>query len=110
MSRRRTISTFPVDRRDERSYDHHMFSPDQLRAARALLNWSQDDLAKEANVAVMMIKNFERSLSDPRISSMNKLKATLERAGVGFIDETDERGAGVCWADPRRSDHSSNSE
>ncbi|MGH1417297.1 MAG: helix-turn-helix domain-containing protein [Hyphomicrobiaceae bacterium] len=103
MPERRIISTFPVDRSGERSYDHHKFSPDQLRAARALLNWSQDDLANEASVAVMMIKNFERSLSDPRKSSMNKLKVTLERAGICFIDETDANGAGVCWANPRNN-------
>jgi predicted transcriptional regulator len=80
-----------------------MFTPDQLRAARALLNWSQDDLASAAGVAVMMIKNYERHLSDPRLSSMTKLKATLEGAGVVFIDATDSSGAGVRWAAPRSS-------
>ena len=34
-------------------------TPDQLRAARALLNISQDDLAKESGVAVTSIRQFE---------------------------------------------------
>ncbi|MGI9475100.1 MAG: helix-turn-helix domain-containing protein [Hyphomicrobiaceae bacterium] len=78
-----------------------MFTPEQLRAARALLNWSQDDLATAAGVAVMMIKNYERHLSDPRLSSMIKLKTTLEEAGVEFIDATDDVGAGLRWSTPR---------
>jgi len=75
-----------------------MFNPAQLRAARALLNWSQEDLASRANVALMMIKNFERSLSDPRLSSMNKLKSAIEAAGVRFIEANDMHGPGVCWS------------
>ena len=77
-----------------------MFTPDQLRAARALLNWSQDDLASAAEVAVMMIKNYERRLSDPRLSSMTKLKQTLEQAGIEFIDSTEKSGPGVRWSSP----------
>lgn len=49
----------------------------------------------------MMIKNYERRLSDPRLSSITKLKQTLERAGIEFIDATPQSGAGVRWASPR---------
>lgn len=49
----------------------------------------------------MMIKNYERRLSDPRLSSMTKLKQTLERAGIEFIDATAVSGAGVRWSSPR---------
>ena len=101
MPKRRTNSTKSIAQAVERSYDHHMFTPDQLRAARALLNWSQDDLASAAEVAVMMIKNYERRLSDPRLSSMTKLKQTLEKAGIEFIDATDTAGAGIRWSSPK---------
>ena len=100
MPKKRTNSTKSIAHRGERSYDHHMFTPDQLRAARALLNWSQDDLASAAEVAVMMIKNYERRLSDPRLSSMTKLKQTLEEAGIEFIDSTEKSGPGVRWSSP----------
>ena len=103
MPKRRTNSTKSVAQPVERSYDHHMFTPDQLRAARALLNWSQDDLASAAEVAVMMFKNYERRLSDPRLSSMTKLKQTLEEAGIEFIDATDTTGAGIRWSSPNDS-------
>lgn len=101
MPKKRTNSINSVADLNKRSYDHHMFTPDQLRAARALLSWSQDDLASAAGVAVMMIKNYERRLSDPRLSSMTKLKATLETAGIEFIDATDIAGAGLRWSIPR---------
>ena len=74
-----------------------------MRAARALLNWSQDDLAAAAEVALMMIKNYKRRLSDPRLSSMTKLKQTLEDAGVEFVDATEVSGPGVRWAYPERT-------
>ena len=69
----------------------------QLRAARALLNWKQTDLAKASRVSEMSIKNIERGATDPRVSTMGALQLAFEKAGVLFLDPGDVRdgGAGV---------------
>jgi transcriptional regulator with XRE-family HTH domain len=72
-----------------------MLTPEQLRAARALVDWSRDDLAAKAGVSPNTVWGFEQGRSDPKLSTLNKWQRALEIAGVEFIDEDDERGAGV---------------
>jgi DNA-binding XRE family transcriptional regulator len=63
-----------------------MITPEQIRAARALLNWSQNDLAEASEIASQSIKNIERGVTDPRLSTAVAIKTTLEKAGVQFLD------------------------
>ena len=72
-----------------------MLTPAQMRAARALLDWKQTDLAKAADVSEMSVKNIERGSTDPRVSTMEKIQASLEKAGVAFIDADRDGGPGV---------------
>ena len=75
-----------------------MLTPDQLRAARSLVKWSREDLAKKSGVAAVTIKGFELLGADSKISTLNKLRRALEGAGVEFIDDgakSDEGGPGV---------------
>jgi transcriptional regulator with XRE-family HTH domain len=68
----------------------------QIKAARALLGWSQEELAAAANVSVPTIKRLEAQ-DGPlggRTDTGNKLKTAIENAGVEFIDENGG-GAGV---------------
>lgn len=60
--------------------------------ARAALGWSTTDLAQRAEVGVNTVNRFE-SGQDARMSSVEKLKDTLQAAGVEFIN--DPRGEGV---------------
>jgi hypothetical protein len=46
-------------------------------------------------VSAIAIKSFELGASDPRISTMMRLKAAVERAGVVFTDADDRMGPGV---------------
>lgn len=64
-----------------------MLTPAQIRAARALLNWSQADLAAASGVALQSIKNIETGKTDPRLSTATALCRALEAAGVEFIAE-----------------------
>ena len=64
-----------------------MVLPAQCRAARALLEWSQQDLAKAAGVGVVTVHQFEAKLSEPRRATLDVIRRTLEAAGVEFIDE-----------------------
>lgn len=71
--------------------------PFQCRMARAALTWSTQDLAREAGVGVNTVNRFEAG-QDARVSSMEKMRTTLEAAGVQFIPENGG-GAGVRMRD-----------
>jgi transcriptional regulator with XRE-family HTH domain len=69
----------------------------QIRAARALLGWSQLVLAERAGVAPITIKRLEASDDgfDARFATVANVKTALEDAGVAFIDPDDEYRHGV---------------
>jgi transcriptional regulator with XRE-family HTH domain len=56
----------------------------QCRAARALLNWTEADLARAAGVSLITVRNFEAGKAmEARLSSVLMQRA-LEGAGVQF--------------------------
>jgi transcriptional regulator with XRE-family HTH domain len=61
----------------------------QIKAARALLDWSQDELAKAASVSIPTIKRLEAS--DGPLGGRNetgdRIRMALQLAGVEFIEE-----------------------
>jgi transcriptional regulator with XRE-family HTH domain len=61
----------------------------QLRAARALLRWSAEDLARESNLGVTTIRRAELAEGETSMTVANDLavRRALESAGVEFIDE-----------------------
>jgi transcriptional regulator with XRE-family HTH domain len=61
----------------------------QIKAARALLAWSQDQLAAAANVSIPTIKRLEANdgLLGGRADTGAKIEEALRKAGVEFIDE-----------------------
>ena len=76
-----------------------MITPAQCRAARALLKWTQEDLAARCDVSVTTIRTFETEATAAYARTREILKATLEVAGIEFIDEgeapTSAGGQGV---------------
>jgi transcriptional regulator with XRE-family HTH domain len=58
----------------------------QVRAARALLGWSQETLAKRSRIARATLQHFEAGRRDPVPGTLTLLRQTLEAAGVMFID------------------------
>lgn len=56
----------------------------QIRAARALLEWSQTDLARAAGMALSSIKAIESCASTPRRETLEAIAATFEAAGIDF--------------------------
>ena len=64
-----------------------MINSAQCRAARGLLAWNQQDLAREAGVGVITVHQFEAGTSAPRRSTLDVIKRAFERAGVEFIAE-----------------------
>jgi transcriptional regulator with XRE-family HTH domain len=62
-----------------------MMTIHQLKAARALLDWTQQDLARASGMHLNVINNIERGTTNPRQKTIEKLKKTLEDQGVAFI-------------------------
>lgn len=60
--------------------------PEQCRAARALLNWSQAVLAERAAVAKQTLADFERGARSPYPRTLADIKEALEAAGVEFTN------------------------
>lgn len=58
--------------------------PEQIRAARSLLGWSQQDLATKAGVAVSTVADFERGHRNPVPNNVLAIRQALEMAGVMF--------------------------
>ena len=80
-----------------------MITSSQCRAARALLDWSQQDLASKAGVGLVTIHQLEAGTSQPRRATLDVIKRAFEQAGVDFLNENGG-GAGVRFRS--RSDRS----
>ena len=74
----------------------------QCRAARALISWSQDDLAAASKVAKATIANFEGGKRSPYDRTQFDIQEALEAAGVIFVDENGE-GPGVRLRKARKN-------
>ena len=70
-----------------------MLSSEQCRAARALLDWTQEDLAVRAGVSRSTVRGFESGQHELQRASAAMIRMALEQAGVILI-EADEQGAG----------------
>jgi transcriptional regulator with XRE-family HTH domain len=69
----------------------------QIRAARALIRWSAEDLARESTLGITTIRRAELTESETSMTTANDLavRRALEAAGVVFIDEDGGLGPGV---------------
>jgi transcriptional regulator with XRE-family HTH domain len=65
-----------------------LITPEQIRAARALLRLEQDDLARRANVSVVTVRRLEapNGLSKVTLGTVGEVQRALEAAGAEFID------------------------
>ena len=80
-----------------------MATVEQLRAARALLGWSQTELASQASLSLPTVKRVEGGFG-PNVSEEARLRLqqALESAGIEFLEE-DGAGLGVRF---RKTKHS----
>src|SRR5271166_4083410 len=78
----------------------------QLRAARALVGWSQHDLSRASRVGRRTIADLELGTRDPLTSTLNALVTTLMLVGIRFVDDGERgidgepEGRGVRWHRP----------
>jgi transcriptional regulator with XRE-family HTH domain len=59
-----------------------MILPEQVRAARALLGWSQAALAAKAGISTTALNNIENGKADPKLSTLTALRRVVDAAGV----------------------------
>ena len=76
-----------------------MLTSAQIRAARALLDWTQPQLAEASRLSVPTVRRMEssRGPSASTPANVESLRRALEEAGVVFLDhgENQDGGAGV---------------
>ena len=63
-----------------------MITIEQIKAARALLGWNQQDLADASGTSKPAIANLERRLSSPRAETLVGIQSAMEEAGIEFIE------------------------
>lgn len=71
-----------------------MIKPPQCRAARALLDWTQSDLAERTAISSVSIRAFEKG-GEMRESNLRLIKLTFESAGIIFQDEGETVPGGI---------------
>ncbi|HLM39406.1 MAG TPA: helix-turn-helix transcriptional regulator [Microvirga sp.] len=71
-----------------------MLTPAQSRAARALIDWSQEELATASHLGLSTVRDFEKGRRVPTHNNLVAIRRALEEAGVQFIPENGG-GAGV---------------
>jgi transcriptional regulator with XRE-family HTH domain len=72
---------------------------EQCRAARGLLDWTQEELAARADVSRSTIRDFENGRHHLHSATALQVVAALERGGVMLIP-SDEAGPGVRLRNP----------
>jgi ribosome-binding protein aMBF1 (putative translation factor) len=74
-------------------------SPEQSRAARAWLDWSQEDLAQKAQVSMSTVRDFEKGRRTPIANNLGAMQAALEKAGITLVFDENGRARGITRLD-----------
>ena len=80
-----------------------LISSSQIRAARVLLGWTQQELAEAAAVSLNAVARLEQEKGDARMRTLTKIVQALERGGVEFLPSSDGKGPGVRLKRPVKS-------
>lgn len=64
----------------------HAIRAEQIRAARALINWSRERLSKESRVPMRTLARIEPGQLCTRGDALERIQKTLEKVGIKFID------------------------
>lgn len=59
----------------------------QIRAARALLDWSRDELADKSGVSLRSLVMIEADSGNPRPETLERIRDTLLNAGIKLVKE-----------------------
>ena len=62
-------------------------TPEQIRAARNWLGWTQQELATNATVGLSTVKDFESGKRQPIANNVTALQGALEKGGITFTEK-----------------------
>ena len=71
-------------------------SPEQCRAARGWLGWSQQELADHARIGLSTVRDFEAGRRQPIINNIEAIRRALEAAGVELVFRDDGSPGGIA--------------
>jgi transcriptional regulator with XRE-family HTH domain len=63
-------------------------SPEQVRAARNWLAWTQAELAERAKVGLSTVKDYEGGKRTPIANNLEAIKKALENEGIRFTADS----------------------
>jgi transcriptional regulator with XRE-family HTH domain len=69
--------------------------PSQIRAGRALLDWSQEQLAEKAKVGLSTVRDYEKERRGGEVGGAKAIRLALEGHGVVFLSSEGDYGPGV---------------
>ena len=67
-------------------------TPEQCRAARGWLDWSQTDLANAASVSLSTVRDFEKGRRVPIANNLGAMETALRAKGAQFLDDGQTSG------------------
>ena len=75
-----------------------MITSAQIRAARAMLDWSREQLSDNSSVGISALMRLESAEGVPsgNIKTFEAVRKAFEKAGIEFLGSPEE-GAGVRW-------------
>lgn len=75
-----------------------MMTPEQCRAARGWLDWTQNDLALKAGVGLSTVKDFEKGGRKIGATAA-AIRRAIESAGIHLLEDQAGTAAGIARAD-----------
>lgn len=79
-------------------------TPEQCRAARGWLDWSQAELAVAANVSLSTVRDFENGRRIPVPNNLIAMRSAFEAMGLGFVymnEDGQTKPCGITYAEPK---------
>jgi len=82
---------------DEKNLPDYLWPmlPEQSRAARAWLDWSQEEFAAKASVSLSTVRDFEKGRRVPIANNLTAMRVALESGGIAFVGTS-----GIAYAKP----------
>lgn len=79
-------------------------TPEQCRAARGWLNWTQAALAERSRTGLSTVKDFEAGRRAPMANNLVAIQAALEKEGIGFAFDDGKKPCGITYTSPKKAE------
>jgi transcriptional regulator with XRE-family HTH domain len=70
--------------------------PEQCRAARGWLDWTQQELARRAGVGLSTVRDFEKGERTPIPNNLAAIRRAIEAAGVRLVFDDSGNATGLA--------------